>query len=121
MTKKLEFFYSYALEDNDFLVLLQKRLLALKYDYPPPILISVWYDQMIEPGKDREQAIKDHLDSANLFLLLVSPDFIAADQCEKEMQHALKRYAQKNASVVPVYLRPTYLGHLNNAPFAHIQ
>src|SRR5438128_1060328 len=114
MIKKLELFYSYAHEDLELCNQLDHRLIVLKRDYP----ISVWFDEMINPGENRKEAIERHLNSTDLFLLLISPDFMHSDHCYEEMQYALERHAQEEASVVPVHLRPTYL---KNAPFAHIQ
>lgn len=57
----------------------------------------------------REQEIKEQLNSAQIILLLVSPDFMASDYCYGvEMQRALERHEQKEAWVIPVILRPVY-------------
>ncbi len=43
------------------------------------------------------------MEAADLFLLLVSPDFIASDYCvEREMKRALERHAAGAARVVPI-------------------
>src|SRR6202007_2417687 len=56
--------------------------------------------------------------SADLILLLISSDFTASNHCNKEMQHALKRYAEEETIVVSVLLRPVQTG---NAPFTRIR
>ena len=42
-------------------------------------LIRIWYDREISPGADYDAVIKAHLDSAQLVILLMSPDFLASD------------------------------------------
>ena len=52
---------------------------------------------------------QDQLNSAQIILLLVSPDFMASDYCYGvEMQRALERHEQKEARVIPIILRPVY-------------
>jgi hypothetical protein len=50
------------------------------------------------------------MESADVILLLVSPDFVASDYCwDVEVARALERHQAGQAVVVPVILRPTYL------------
>ena len=47
------------------------------------------------------------LESSGLFLLLVSPDFLASDYCmEREMERALERHRSGDARVVPIIVEP---------------
>jgi hypothetical protein len=65
--------------------------------------IETWYDRDILAGSELDAEINRELEAANLFLLLVSPDFIASDYCvEREMKRALERHAAGTARVVPV-------------------
>ena len=65
--------------------------------------IETWYDRDILAGSDLNAEIERELEAANLFLLLVSPDFIASDYCvEREMKRALERHAAGAARVVPI-------------------
>jgi hypothetical protein len=44
-------------------------------------LIEDWYDRNIVPGSEWDQEISDHLDSAQIILPLISPDFMDSDYC----------------------------------------
>lgn len=47
------------------------------------------------------------LEATDLFLFLVSPDFIASDYCvEQEMRRALERHDAGDARVVPIIVEP---------------
>ena len=71
--------------------------------------LTNWHDREILPGEEWEQAIDTHLNTANLILLLISPDFMASDYCYgKEMHRALERHQAGTYCVVPILLRPTY-------------
>ena len=65
--------------------------------------IETWYDRDILAGSGLNAEIARELEAADLFLLLVSPDFIASDYCvEREMKRALERHAAGAARVVPI-------------------
>jgi len=69
-------------------------------------LIDTWYDRRIVAGEDFGEKINENLDSADIILLLVSPDFINSNYCyEKEMARALERHGRREARVVPVIVR----------------
>ena len=58
-------------------------------------------------GEDFGAAIDGQVNTADVILLLVSPDFIASDYCyRREMKRALERHQQGEARVIPVILRP---------------
>jgi hypothetical protein len=55
------------------------------------------------PGAEFGNAIDENLDSSDIILLLISPDFMASEYCyEKEMKRALARHAKGEARVIPV-------------------
>ena len=61
------------------------------------------------------------MNTAQIILLLVSPDFMASDYCYGiEMQRALERHDRGEARVIPIILRPVYwqglLGKLQALP-----
>ena len=102
-TRPLEIFYSYAHEDERLRKALDKQLSLLKRDG----LITDWYDHKITAGKEWESEILTHLDSAQIILLLISPDFMASDYCFSiEMQRAMERHEHGEARVIPIILRP---------------
>lgn len=100
----LRVFYSYAREDRIFFRELEKHLAPLKMQG----LIESWFDQQISPGANWSQEINHHLQTADIILLLISPDFLASDYIyQKELQTALKRHEIGEARVIPIILRPS--------------
>lgn len=82
-------------------------------------LIAVWHDRKIGAGEEWKGAIDEQLDSADVILLLISPDFIASDYCyDLEMGRAMKRHDAGEACVIPVFLRPV---NWKDAPFGKLQ
>jgi archaellum biogenesis ATPase FlaH len=111
----LEVFCCYAHEDRDILDDLKKHLMSLQRQGR----IDVWNDADINPGRNWEEEIKQHLNTAHIILLLVSPDFMASDYCySKEMLRAMERHNQGEASVIPIIVRPVYW---QIAPFGKLQ
>ena len=106
--KGITIFCCYAHEDEGLLNKLKGHLSPLRHLG----LITVWYDRNISPGAVWEKEIKQHLNEAQIILLLISPDFMDSQYCyDVEMQHALERHENGEATVIPVILRPTYWGH----------
>lgn len=69
--------------------------------------IEAWYDHEILGGDVLDDEITRELEAADLFLLLVSPDFIASNYCvEREMQRALERHNAGEARIVPIIVEP---------------
>lgn len=105
----LKLFYCYAHSDQDKLLRdeLEKRLSVLEGRYH----LDHWHYGEILPGADYKQAIYSHLSTANLIVLLISPDFMASDDCYgREMQKALQlRSRDTKCRIVPILLRPTLL------------
>src|SRR5947209_20229358 len=97
----IEVFCCYAHEDASYLEKLKDHLTLLKRQG----LINIWSDTNISPGSNWEQEIEKHLNTANLFLLLVSSDFMASDYCySKEMLYSIERHDRGEAIVIPVIL-----------------
>lgn len=104
-TQSLEIFFCYAHEDKPFRDELDRHLKALK-DLG---LIRSWYDGEIVPGDDWEEVIKDHLNKAQIVLLLISVSFLNSDYIYRiELKRALERHKAGMACVIPVLLRPVY-------------
>src|SRR5437588_11802535 len=95
-------FFCYAHEDEDLLNKLKRHLWPLQRQG----LITIWHDRDISAGTEWEQEISEQLNTAQIVLLLISPDFIASDYCYGiEMKRALERHNRKEAHVIPVILR----------------
>jgi len=82
--------------------------------------IILWSDTDINAGEEWEREVHQHLESADIILLLISPDFISSDYCySTEMERAIERHDHDDAHVIPILLRPV---HWNKAaPFAKLQ
>jgi adenylate kinase family enzyme len=111
----LRVFYSYAREDEEYLRNLEKHLKSLEKTR----VIEPWFDQQLSPGADWSREINARLQSADLILLLISPDFMASDYIyQKELQIAVRRHELGEVRVVPIILRPV---DWKAGPFADIQ
>ena len=111
----VDVFFSYCHLDEVLRDALETHLALLKREGA----IHSWHDRRIGAGREWENEIDRHLESADLVLLLISPDFIASDYCfDREMGRALERHAAGAARVVPVILRPT---DWQTAAFAALQ
>jgi len=98
----IEVFYSYAHEDEPLRDELEKQLSILKRQN----LIRTWHDRQITAGAEWGQDISDHLNTADLILLLISANFIASDYCwDIELQRAIQRHDAGEACVIPIILR----------------
>jgi hypothetical protein len=99
----LHVFFSYSHKDETLRNELEIHLEALKRQR----VIDTWHDRRITAGEEFDNEISEHLESADIILLLVSPDFIASDYCYNvEMGRALERHETGEARVIPIILRP---------------
>ena len=103
VNQKIEVFFSYSHQDQELRDELAKHLKNLQKQG----VISTWCDRDISAGSEWAGAIDDHLNSAQIILLLISPDFMASDYCcDLEMRRAMERYEDGEAVVIPIILRP---------------
>lgn len=108
-------FCCYAREDEALLNKLWAHLRPLQREG----LIELWHDRDISAGAEWDREISEHLNAAQIILLLVSPDFMNSDYCYGvEMKHALERHARGEARVIPIILRHVYW---QGAPFGQLQ
>jgi hypothetical protein len=113
--KPIEVFISYAHKDEK----LQSSLAAALASLQRQGLISLWHDREIAAGAEWRQEIDTHINSAQIILVLVSPDFVASDYCyDREMKRALERHEHGDARVIPIILRPV---DWQGTPFGKLQ
>lgn len=113
--KPVEIFYSYAHEDEKLRNELQKHLANLKRQR----VITEWYDRDISAGSEWGDQIAQHLNSASVILLLISPDFMNSDYSnDVEVKRAMQRHEAGEAKVIPIILRPV---DWEGAPFSKLQ
>ena len=111
----LEVFYSYSHKDESLRQKLETHLSLLQRKG----LIKPWTDRRITAGSEWSNQIDDHVRSADIILLLISPDFLASNYCfDIEMKIALERHEKKEAVVVPIILRPV---DSHTSPFGKLQ
>lgn len=107
-------FFSYSHKDEALRNELETHLVMLQREGR----IETWHDRKITAGDEFAGAIDAKLDSAEIVLLLVSPDFLASRYCyDVEVQRAMSRHEQGLARVIPVILRPC---DWHNAPFGRL-
>jgi TIR domain len=117
--KLIEIFYSYASTEDGIDEKLQQQLEKHLGILKRQGKISNWHKRNIMAGQNALQETAKHLNSAQIVLLLISPDFIDSDECwDLEMQQALERQKEEKTLVVPVLLRPV---DYKAAPFTHLQ
>jgi TIR domain-containing protein len=95
-------FFSYSHKDEDFRDQLETHLAMLKREGT----VDVWHDRRIIAGDQIDGKISEHLEVADIVLLLVSPDFLASPYCyDVEVARAMERHKSGAARVIPVILR----------------
>ena len=96
-------FVSYSHKDTGYREDMEKAL-ALLLQYGG---VQKWSDQHILAGQSLSSEIQKHMDDSNVFVFLLSPDFIASSYCMQEWEYAAKLAADgKKISRVPIILRP---------------
>ena len=111
----IQLFYSYAHEDEALRKKLETHLKLLERQG----LLAPWHDRMIQAGTEWAHKIDEHLNTASLILLLISPDFLASDYYyDIEMQRAMERHQLGEARVIPIILRPC---DWQSAPFGALE
>ena len=102
----LSVFISCASTDEDEILLqkFEKHLALLKKQG----IIMPWHHRKIRAGKNKQEEHDKYLESAFLIILLISADFLASDDCNREMELALDRQ-EEGVLVIPVLLHPVDL------------
>lgn len=105
-------FISYSHRDEAFRQELEAHLSPLRRQG----LLSVWHDRRITPGDHLDDTISEHLEAADLILMLISSDFVASEYCyAREMTRALERHQARTARAISIICRPC---HFDGLPFA---
>jgi TIR domain len=80
-------------------------------------LVDVWHDRRIPAGGLIHDEIDANVQSSDLFLFLISTDFINSDYCfQNEYTAAVRRHQAGEAEIVPIIIRPCDwdVGNLRN-------
>ena len=111
----MDVFFSYSHQDEELRNELEKHLSLLQRQG----VIDIWSDHRIDPGEEIGGEIDRHLESADIILLLASPDFLNSDYCyDIEMKRAMDRHGRGETRVIPVILRPC---DWQSAPFGKLK
>ena len=112
----IEVFFSYSREDKPLRDKLEIHLSSLKRQG----VITSWHDRQILAGSEWKEEIDHHIQTADIILLLISPNFVNSQYCyEIELPDAMARHEAGSAYVVPILLRP--VAGWKNLPFAKLQ
>lgn len=96
-------FISYSHKDEAMLGKLHTHLSQLKREGQ----LSSWTDEEIPAGGSVDKAISRNLESAQIFIALLSPDYIASNYCyENEFKWALKAHENGELTIIPIILEP---------------
>ncbi|MBE9139213.1 TIR domain-containing protein [Nodosilinea sp. LEGE 07088] len=101
--KAISLYFSYAPADEALQTQLANHLTLLKRQG----VITSWSQRQILPGDEPTQVINQHLNTADIILLLISANSLADDTCYNlEIQRAIERHQSGEACVIPILLRP---------------
>ncbi|WML86570.1 leucine-rich repeat domain-containing protein [Thiothrix subterranea] len=120
-TKTLKLFISYSRADREHKLTLEKHLRLIKEALKHQVKLIIWSDHLMDAGEGVNDQILPELRSADLILLLVSPDFLDPERysCRIELPIALERHEKEKTPVIPVIVHHTLwqgrLGHLTVA------
>lgn len=99
----IKVFFCYARKDKLLREALESHLETLRHSGQ----ITIWYDREILPGVEWKSEIDAHLNTADIILLLVSPNFMHSQYCYGvQMRRAIERHKTADAWVIPIILRP---------------
>lgn len=95
-------FYSYSHKDSKHRNDMENALSLLKRNS----LLKDWSDLNILPGQTIPKEIRKKMNEADILAFLLSPDFIASDECMKEWEYAKQLFAEgKPIFRIPIILR----------------
>src|SRR5215216_4024549 len=99
MSEPINVFIIYAREDKE----VKHRLLAHLKPLCDPFNLVIWHDDYIEPGQEWKPHIESRLEQTDLFLLLVSVDFMNSEFIHQvEFKFAIDRHKAHKSIVIPV-------------------
>src|ERR1700726_1102374 len=105
LPEAIQIFYCYAPQDVSLRDELNSHLSPLRNLRQ----ITAWLDTDIQAGKDWALEIETHFTTANILLLLVSPDFLASNfHYNVQMQIAFERHKAGQAQIIPILVRPVF-------------
>jgi internalin A len=102
LRSSISVFICYARKDGAFL----DQLRAALVPYERKDELTVWADELVEPGQTWEKEILSHLEQAQIIIPLLSNDFLHSAYCmEKELPRAMARREAGECEIVPIVIR----------------
>ncbi|SFM23134.1 toll/interleukin-1 receptor domain-containing protein [Methylobacterium pseudosasicola] len=101
MKAKVRIFVSYCHANAVHRAKLQVHLAQLERDE-----VETWFDGRMEAGDKLSTEISRKLRAADIFVALMSPEYIASHWCQLEYKRAMGRRAKGSMRVVVVVVRP---------------
>ena len=99
----IKLFYSYSHRDETHRENMETSLAILEQDG----LLYEWFDGKILPGENISPKIMEEMDKADIFVFLISPDFIASQECKKEWEYARNLCTDGHPRFrIPIIVRP---------------
>ena len=97
-----DLFYSYSHRDEQYRENMETALAQLRRDG----LLKEWSDLRILPGQHISPEIKERMNETDIFVFLLSPDFIDSNECMKEWRYA-KQLSDEGKLIfrIPIILR----------------
>jgi hypothetical protein len=97
-------FISYAKEDDECRANLRKHLKPLEQSGK----ILVWDDQSLRLGREVEDQIKAQIKEADIFLLIISADFMHSHYIQERELRLIELRNRNEALIIPIYYRQVY-------------
>lgn len=96
-------FISYSEKDQNFVEEFLAHLSSLKRSGK----ISSWHSRQVLPGDEKDAAIHEELQGADIILLMLSASFLNTDYIwDMEIAVAMERHERKTARVIPILMKP---------------
>ena len=106
--------HSYSHQDTRMCKELEKQLANLINSQQ----VILWHPQKIRPGEVYAQETAFQIATADIVLLLLSPDFFASQFCLGQMSLALSLFYLKQTRIIPILIRPS---DWENSPIFHLE
>ncbi len=100
MGRKINIFVIYALADKDIMLHLLRHLDPLNEAFD----LSIWHDDPIIPGQPWKTYIESRIHHTDIFLLLVSDDFMNQFIKQIEFKAVIDRHKENKSVVIPVII-----------------
>jgi len=99
--EKINIFICYSHKDQDFLEDIKGYINESSLQHS-----NIWYDGKIPPGTSWDDTIQEHLNNAQIVLLLVSQWFLNSEYINKtELKNALENHRRGTCRVIPIFTR----------------